>query len=207
MNMKKIFSIAFLLCSFCALHAQTNDAILAAIEKTNATYTSLTSDFTHTKVLATRAKRTMSGKQYYSDSKVAMHYTQPEGDRFVINGNTLYLNRSGKVQVFDLAKVAMMRGLSNSIMFAVKGQVRKIAEENDADMKVLDNGTHYIVSMTAKTSSAKGYARTSITYRKSDCVLVKLELEEFSHVINSFSFDNIVRNKAIDDSVYVIPAK
>lgn len=207
--MKKIIvAVLSLFVAFQGLSAASPDEILNRIEKANSAQSCVTSSFRHTKVLATKAKKTMEGSQYYvSPDKLAMVYSNPAGDRFTINGNRVYMNRAGKSQVYDITKVPMVKRLSSSILDAVCGKVRKLAGNNNADMKVMDSGSSYIITMTARQEASTGYARTTLEYRKSDCILVKLELEEFTHVVNSFSFDGISTTSSIDKAVFEIPAR
>ena len=191
--MKKIIvAVLSLFVAFQGLSAASPDEILNRIEKANSAQSCVTSSFRHTKVLATKAKKTMEGSQYYL---------------FTINGNRVYMNRAGKSQVYDITKVPMVKRLSSSILDAVCGKVRKLAGDNNADMKVMDSGSSYIITMTARQEASTGYARTTLEYRKSDCILVKLELEEFTHVVNSFSFDGISTTSSIDKAVFEIPAR
>lgn len=206
----KQFIVAALaaLFAFQGLNAASPDEILSRIEKANSAQSAITSRFQHTKVLATKAKKAMDGSQYYlAPDKLAMVYDNPAGDRFTINGNKVYMNRGGKAQVYDVTKVPMVKRLSSSILDAVCGKVRKLAADNDAEMKVLDSGQSYIITMTARQEATTGYARTTLEYRKSDCLLVKLELEEFSHVVNSFAFSGVSLDSPLDKTVFEIPNK
>ena len=119
--MKKIIvAVLSLFVAFQGLSAASPDEILNRIEKANSAQSCVTSSFRHTKVLATKAKKTMEGSQYYlSPDKLAMVYSNPAGDRFTINGNRVYMNRAGKSQVYDITKVPMVKRLSSSILDAV----------------------------------------------------------------------------------------
>lgn len=197
-----IICAAALLLSVSAFAAGPQE-ILSKIEKTNSTYSSVKGGFVQTKILATKARKSLKGDFYISGKdNLAMIYTEPATDRFIVSGGKLYINRGGKASQFDLAKSAAMASLSNSLLYAVKGDVVRLAEANKADYTVMEDSDHYIVNVVAKTQAARGYARISLRYRKSDCVLEVMEMEEFNHTVDSYKMTSITKNSSIDASVF-----
>ncbi|MCQ2148282.1 MAG: outer-membrane lipoprotein carrier protein LolA [Bacteroidales bacterium] len=197
-----IICAAALLLSVCAFAAEPQE-ILSKIEKTNSTYTSVKGGFTQTKILATKARKTLKGDFYISGKdNLAMIYSEPATDRVIVSGAKLYLNRNAKPSQFDLTKSAAMASLANSLLYAVKGKVVDLASTNKADYTVMEDTKYYTINVTAKTQAARGYARITLKYRKSDCVLEVMEMEEFNHTVDVYQMDSITKNASIDASVF-----
>lgn len=197
-----ILCAAALLLSVCAFAAEPQE-ILSKIEKTNSTYTSLKGGFTQTKVLPTKARKNLKGDFYFSASdNLALIYTEPATDRVIISGGKLYLNRNAKASQYELAKSAAVAGLANSLLYAVRGKAKDLAEANKADITVLQDTKYYTVTISAKTQAARGYARITLKYRVSDCVLEVLEMEEFNHTVDVYQMNSITKNQSVDASVF-----
>lgn len=187
------------------LRAADDDAILNKIASKNAGYKTMEYKFDHVKTTATKVQVTMHGTSYYTASdKFALIYTDPATERFIINGTKLYMNRSGKVQNIDITKVASMKMMSTCVLCGVSGRISDILKAADYDCKVEETKDAYVVTLTAKQKAAKGYARILLSYRKSDCVCSLLEMEEFNHVVNTYTMLDGKVNGKVEDSVYSI---
>lgn len=201
--MRKIITIvAGLLCAFTAGAADT-EAILKKLETTNVAYTSIVCQFTQTRTLPNKIQSTLEGDLYYKAyDQFAMIYTNPATDRLIIDGNNLYLNRGGKVSKFDLSKSAAIYNLSASLLQATTGMIKQLAAANNADYSVSEDSKYYTVTITAKQKAVKGYAKIVLNYRKSDCILEVMEMEEFTHISNVYRMNSVKKNVAVDDSVF-----
>lgn len=200
-------TIAFLLAllAFATLHA-SNDATLAKIASGNQKVNSLIINFSQTKVLANKQSQSLNGVLYYTnEGKMAMNYEKPAGDRFVISGNKVMHIKSGKRKTFDMAKTASVKSLANSLLWALSGQVQKVADANNADIAVEESSDNYTVTLTARKRQVKGYAKLVLIYSKKNGLLQSLSMEEFNHVVNTYSMQSVKSNTAIaDQSVFAI---
>ena len=64
-----------------------------------------------------------------------------------------------------------------------------------------------MVTLTTDNAARRGYSKIVLTYRKSDCVLVKMIMDEPSGVSTSYEMRDIKKNAAFPDSVFIVPAK
>lgn len=206
-RMKKLlFLLACLLPAFGA-YAQ-DAAILDKIEKANAGMKTVQCQFTEKRTLtATGRSFDFDGTVYYqAPDRLAMRFTKP-GELMVIDGATLYMGRAPKPALFNTDKTPLMLSLRNTLLYCVGGQPRKVAQENDADIAVKEGKDGYIVQLTARKHVTKGYARIHLTYRKSDCVLVRMEMEEFGGIIDLYQMSDIRRGVSVDPAMFQIPVK
>ena len=84
----------------------------------------------------------------------------------------------------------------------MRGKVGDVAKANNASVSTSESGGNYVVTLTAKEKSVRGYSKIVLTYRKVDCVLVKMVMEEFTGVTNTYEMSDIVKDKPLGDSVF-----
>ncbi|MCQ2116277.1 MAG: outer-membrane lipoprotein carrier protein LolA [Bacteroidales bacterium] len=201
--MKKILSlVAGFFCGISAFAADPS-AILAKIENANAGYQTLTCKIDQIRTLPNKSQVNMACDFYFRNSdKLAMIYTEPATDRLIINGNSLYLNRGGKASKFSLDKSAAVGSLATSLLNAITGHIQNVADANNADYTVVEDSKFYIVTVAAKQKAPKGYAKITLYYRKSDCLLETMKMEEFTRVTNVYKMNSFAKNVSVDDSVF-----
>lgn len=193
-----------------AAPAKADDAaVLSKIETANSKVETIQAHFIHRKTLVATAKVTsMEGTLYFSSpDKMGMHYTKPATDLLIINGNQFYMNRGRKASTFDTDKNALMRSLSQTLIRCVRGEASQVATDNNADISTSSSGSNYVVTLTAKKNSPKGYSKIVLKYRKSDCMLVSMEMTEFIGVVNLYEMSDIKTGVSVDASVYTVPSK
>lgn len=180
-------------CMAMVCSAETADQMLDKIEKANAKVTSIESNFEETKVLVNKKRIPMAGVlTYKAPDYMQKAYTQPEGDLFLIQNGMLTMRSQGKEKKYDLAKVPMMNSLANLLLKAMSGQIRSLAAENNtSDYTVMDDGKDYIVRFEAKEKAAVGYSNITFHYRKTDCLLVQLDMVEFSGMASIYLLKDI----------------
>jgi len=187
--------------------AGNNDAyILSKIESSNESLKTAECVFTQTRAVpAAKTSVAMDGNFYFTnENKLALLYNKPAGEYFVVNGNTLSMNKGGKKTSYDLTKVPMMNSLVKTLFNCVQGRVRYLAVEVNADYAVEETSTAYVVTLTAKKKEVKGYAKIVLTYNKKTCILEEMLMEEFSGVTNSYKFSSIKKNVAVSDDKFAV---
>ena len=209
--MRKFFAIAasmIMLLTF-GVNLSAQDAILKKIESAGAAFTTIEASFTQTRTIKASGNTTVSKGDLYFNApgQLAMLYSQPSGECLIINGNTLHMNRSGRAMTYDATKVATMMGLRNTLMDCIQGKTSKVASENDASMTVADTKDGYLVTIKANNASPRGYSSISLLYRKSDCVVTKMILDEFSGIRTVYDMAGIKLKGAIDQSKFKIPSR
>ena len=195
--MKKLFfALAAILTLGCCCAFAADSDVYDKIEKANAGKTAMQGHFDHSRLIKASGKTVkMEGILYYTaPDKLGMHYTTPRGDKLVINGRNLFLHNSQYAdgRLFDTGSNPLMAGLSGTLLNCIKGKVRTVAADNDAALSLKDDGRNYIVSMTANKKSSRGYSKITITYRKKDCLLVKMVTESDAGVVNTYDVSDIL---------------
>lgn len=203
--MKKILvALAALFLTFGAFAAE-NEAILDKIETAGKKHSTITGALAQTKTTAAKAKIDMVGTLYFTAPKLfAIKYTKPANDRTVVNETSMLVNRKGEPKKYTLKSTPSMKNLADFLLNAMSGNVRAIAKGNNADYTISEEGGNYVIVLTARKKAAKGYSLITLTYRKSDCVMVKMETKEFNGVVNNYVLSDIKVNSTIDKGVYAI---
>ena len=205
--MKKLMSFfAAMLVALTGVSAQ--DAALAKIAKANAELKNVECAFERTRTLPATGKVIKDKGQlsYTAPGQLAMVYDNPK-EMLVINGDQLYLRRAGKPSKFDTSKNALMRGLRNMLVDCIQGNARKVAQENNADISVKEVADYYHVTLTAREEGVKGFSKISLSYRKSDLLLVRMETIEFAGVAEIYSMSDFKKVPSIAASRFEIPKK
>ena len=188
--------------------AQSSDKILVKIQETNASLKNVECTFTRTRTLPAASKITKEdGDLYFSaPDRLAMIYKNPK-ESLIINGNTLFMRRAGKPSTFDTGKSSLMGSLRNMLLDCITGNVRKVAQENNADIVVKEAKGFYNVTLSSRETAVKGYSKIFLTYRKSDCLLVRMETIEYAGISEVYLMDGFKTVAAIDAEKFTIPKK
>lgn len=188
-----------------AIAGPKEDKMIEKIEKTNAAYAALQIDFTQTRTVASKTTD-LAGTMYFnSKDRLAMIYTNPSTERLIINGNMFHVNRGGKPQTFDTAKVPAMKTLASSVLYGITGQVNELAKTAEMDFTIEETADAYVVKLTARTKGVRGYSKIVLNYSKKDCVVSKMEMEEFNKTVNVYTTKSHKVNPLISGETYNIP--
>lgn len=168
--MKKLFVLAALLLSLGA-GAQT-----------------LKGSFVQTKTLKVTKKTFVSeGKlEYTAPDQLAMLYSKPDGDYFIIDGPYLRMDLRGVALDVNTDNNKTVRAQRNAIMYGMAGRYEDIAAEMDADFTVTpqkDGGKH--VSIKVRKNLPKGYSGMELDYMKNGQVR-RMVLEEFGGISTEY---------------------
>lgn len=186
-----------------------DDAALSRIEKAGEKVTDIRCDFTRTRTLKASGKVIKSEGELFFNSKgcLAMLYVKPAEEFLILNPGKVYMKRSGKGLSFSTDKNKQMDALSTTLIGCIEGKVGKVAEENSASVAVEDRSGEVVVVLTSKVQGVKGYSKIVLSYRKSDYMLTKMSMLEFSGVENLYDMSQIQKNISVDESVFNIPEK
>lgn len=200
--MKKIVLFFIVFCYFITANAG-NDGILAKISQAGKQRTSIESPFVQSRTTAAKVKTSLEGTLYFKNpGQLAMIYSRPTTERVILNGNSLHITTNGKKANYDLGKNPTMRKLANFLCQAMTGQVENIATANNANYSISDDGKNYVITLTAKKTAVQGFSKITLCYRKSDCVLVKMETIEFNKMVNNYELKSVKTNGSISKSIF-----
>ena len=189
--------------------AAGSDAIMAKIEKANSTMKTVQCKFHQVRTIkASGKKNSADGNLYFNvDGRLAMRFTAPEGEYIISSGNKFYVHRGPKNAVFDSTKNATVANMSGTLIGCVKGNPAEVAKRSDYKISVADNAEGYVVTLTTDNAARRGYSKIVLTYRKSDCILVKMVMDEPSGVSTLYEMSDIKKNATFPDSVFIVPAR
>ena len=189
---------------FAAIAFADDAAILSKIKSANIQIKSVESAFKETKVLKANGKKVeKSGTCYFvATTKLAMHYSQPTGEKMVINGKDMLIIRDGKTRSFNTDKNARMRNLSTILLSAMHGEIEAMCEAVSATCTTAEKGDSYVVTVNATKKSSKGYSKIEITYNKADGLIKQMIMTENSGDVTTYVLNGATKNKAIADSQF-----
>ena len=205
--MKKIAILLLSLLTLAPAWAGGDD-ILDRIEASGASLTTLEGSFSQTRTIKANGKSTqMSGSFYFSSpDRMSMIYNE-ESEGLVLNGNKFYIRRGGKSHKGEISHNKQMEQLANVLFGCVQGQVRAVAEANNASTSITSEKGCTVVTLTAKKKSSKGFSRIVLRYRNGDLLLTSVLLEESSGTKNEYTLSSPVTGSAIPASRFDIPKK
>ena len=146
-------------------------------------------DFTQTKTMKVSGKTTNKVGHIIFDGndQLSMIYSEPEGEYFIIEGNTVKMNLDGKKAELDAEKVKMVKLQRATLLNCLSGNWEQAAIDNNAETSITEDKSTRIISINAKGKVPKGgYKSVELTYRVSDGVLTKMILEEAVGIINTY---------------------
>lgn len=202
--MRKILLLLVALFASFSLFAQ--DAALAKIAAANSKAGNVQASFEQSKVIAASGRVIKSdGVLYFSENaSLAMVYDQPDGDLLVISGNSVKMTRSGKTSIYDTSKNARMRGLKSILLNCIGGTPDVAAEDNGTTLKVNELSDGYVVTLEAPEGQTMGYSLITLTYRKSDCMLIRMKMTEASGISTTYSISDIHTSASFDSAVFAL---
>ncbi|MBQ6725386.1 MAG: outer membrane lipoprotein carrier protein LolA [Bacteroidales bacterium] len=197
---KKI--ITLVLAMFAVTAFADDAAVLTKIKNANAQIKTIESSFKESKKLKANGKVIdKQGTFYFSaTSKLSMLYSNPEGEKTVINGKDMLLIHDGKTRTFKTDRNARMRNLSTILLCAVHGEIEKLCEDVSATYTATEKGDSYFVVINATKKSGKGYSKIEITYAKADGLIKQMVMTENSGDVTTYTLSGAVKNKAIAES-------
>jgi len=146
-------------------------------------------DFTQTRRLKVSGKTTvMKGHLTFDGAeKLTMDYSDPAGDYFIIDGNTVKMNLQGKKAEMDASKVQMVTLQRATLLNCLSGKWEQAAKDNNATTEVTEKTGFRTVKITANGVVPRGgYKAVVLTYRIKDGKVTRLVLEEPAGIENTY---------------------
>ena len=115
---------------------------------------------------------------YTAPDQLAMVYTQPEGDYFIIDGPYVRMDMRGIALDVNSTTNKTVQGQRNAILYSIAGKYEDIAKEMDADCTESagkNGGKHVVLKM--RKVFPKGYSGMELDYDKAG-KLTRMVLEE-----------------------------
>lgn len=168
--MKKLLTLALLLCGIAA-GAQNLEGM-----------------FTQAKTIKASGKviKSEGTISYTAPDQLAMLYTKPEGDYFIIDGPVVRMDMRGVTADVNTDTNKTVKAQRNAIIYGIAGNYEQIAKEMDADCTVTagKNGGKHVVIKVRKTLP-KGYSGMILDYKKNGQIS-SMVLEEFGGISTEY---------------------
>ncbi len=167
--MKKLLVFALLLCG-----------LTAGAQSFEGTFTQA-----KTIKVSGRVVKSEGNISYTAPDQLAMLYTNPDGDYFIIDGPYLRMDLRGVALDVNTDNNKTVKSQRNAIIYSVAGRYEEIAEEMDADCTVTPRGGGKHVSIKVRKTLPKGYSGLELDYDKSG-QLTRMILEEFGGISTEY---------------------
>lgn len=149
----------------------------------------------------------LEGELFYSATdRMSMHYSNPQTDLLVINGDQFYMASGKRKNLFNLTQNATMRSLAHLLLNSMHGDVEAIANETGAQIEYISDAQYHIFTLTKTKREVKGYRRVVLKYAKTDLLLHYMLLEEYSGNYNTYTLTSHTLQPPTPDK-YLIPKK
>ena len=104
------------------------------------------------------------------------------------------ISRGDKASSFNTAKNPLMAQLRNVLLLCVSGKVKEAADSNDAEISVESASGFYVITLTSRTKSSRGYSKVVLKYSKTSGILSEMETTEMSQIVNLYQMSGIKVN-------------
>ena len=170
------------------LHAGNGDEILTRIRDAHKNVQTIQCTFTHQRTNPRGKQKTRIGNFYYIDStsQMAMRYTNPSSMYFIVSDNHLYNGLNIIPLHFNMKHNAIMRALGNAMVWAVRGDVRSIIDDNNVSTNIEERDGYYVITMTANKGFNRGITSIVLKYDTATCLLRHMEVVEIIRVSHIF---------------------
>lgn len=140
---------------------------------------SFESSFVQTKTLKLTGKKIVSEGTltYTAPNNLAMIYSKPEGDYFIIDGPFLRFDLRGVALDVNTDNNKTVRIQRNAILYGIAGRYEDIAKEMEADCTVTPVGGGKHVVIKVRKPAVKGYTGMELDYNAKGRI-TRMVLEE-----------------------------
>ena len=143
--------------------------------------------FTQTKTLTVSKKTVKSAGNisYTAPDQLALIYTNPDGDYFIIDGPFVRMDMKGVQADLNATTNKAILAQRNAILYGIQGKYEDIAKEMDADCTVTNgkNGKHVVIKV--RKTMPKGYSGMELDYNKAGRI-TRMVLDEFGGISTEY---------------------
>lgn len=179
--------------------AQVADSFESRIESVSALNKSIQCDFVQTKKVKNIKGEIVSNGEFYYDNSgmMALIYSQPQGDRVLINGETFTVVTAGKKIEGKAGDNPMMMQICNMLQACMSGDVTKLGR--GWQMNIEENELRYSVTLQPSDRRTRKYIESLLMrFDKQDMTLSELRMNETSGGYTNYTFTNKEINGDID---------
>lgn len=143
--------------------------------------------FVQTKTLKVSGKTIKSEGtiSYTAPDQLAMLYTKPDGDYFIIDGPIVRMDMRGVTADVNTSGNKAVQAQRNAILYGIQGKYEDIAKDLDADCTVtsVKGGKHVVIKV--RKTMPKGYSGMQLDYNRNGRI-TRMVLEEFGGISTEY---------------------
>lgn len=169
--------------------------------------TTLRSDFVQTKHISGMTKDIVSSGEFCfkKDDKLSLDYKKPMPSQIIVNGSKIKMVSGGRPTVMDANSNPVIANLKKMMSDCLSGQLP--TNSKDIKLDLYENDTQYLVYVTPKVGSRADHMEVVVA--KADYTIVSFKMVDKPKANKEsdymqFTFTNMKRNTAIDDSVFKV---
>jgi hypothetical protein len=83
-----------------------------------------------------------------TEAKIAMRYSKPEGEYYIITSTNLYNGIDGHKLNFNYRFVPLMKLLGNSLAWAMNGDIYSICTDLNTNFQMATTATHHVITLS-----------------------------------------------------------
>lgn len=182
------FCSAIIMCLSCfQIYAQDSDSLIDLIEKTNAGAKVRTGNFSEVRKAAGKQEQSLKGVLTFDpNGTLSMEYSSPEGEYFIIAGNSMSMKRGGVANQFDLTKNRPMKSLADMLVSSFNGTLKSLAAANSCTVNAEKTKDAIVATLKATKKGVKGYSQIVLKYDPKTLKLFNMIAEEFDGSVTTY---------------------
>lgn len=198
--MRRIIPFLLLLCVASLAHSQSplssaDSAVLRQILTANKAYRTLQCNIRHDLIKSGKSQRrygtlyterVKNAKSGDVSAQIAMHYTMPQGESYIITSTHLYNAIDGHDIKFNYKIVPLMKQLGGTVSWGFVGDVFSILRYMKLDIAITSDAKNHIITLTSGKRN-KGISRMLLKYNRTNGLINYMEIDEALGVTHRFS--------------------
>ena len=177
--------------------------VIRRISEAASRVTSLECDFIQTRHISLLSSDMQSTGRldFIVPDKLRWEYVTPENFVFILNGNSVALQKKGKTEVSDANRKKMFREIARMMMNNLTG--KSLADEKSFGTEVSAEGSQWKVTLFPLKKELKQFlSRFVMYYDEGRTAVVKVEIYEQSGDFTTIQFNNHKNNKTLEDGLF-----
>ena len=179
--MRKTILFAFALMTALAMNAQQDATVKFVLNKNQSVKIKSAFTQTNTDPVMKKTEQMKGTLTFNGVRQMEMIYSQPDGDKFVIDGNTLERVKGKTKNKVDLTKVKNMAALADLLCNSMMGRIEEIQTSTGCELSYTAGKLTHNLTFTAPKKGKKSYYKqVELHYDKKSGRIVYMKLTEMS---------------------------
>lgn len=201
-----LFCLLFTVASSMAVPLNTQQEIIARINKAASGLKSMSCNFTQTKHLSLLSdKMTAQGEMHYTQpGKLRWEYTSPYQYIFIFNDTKVYVGNKSRKEIIDTQNNKIFKEVARIMMATVTGTA--LSNSSEFDINLSDGHTAWKVTLIPKKKEIKKmFAKTELFFSKPNLVITEINIYEKNNDRTHIKLKNVSINTTVNETLFAIP--